>query len=141
MFLQLKSGMQLGKWSGRSRDDQATKELSSLLIPLARHHLLQLHRLRLPSLKNRLLNIGRQQCQPQEAINKAAGHPFGFPNLAGRPEPTFLQQPLPPVRPRQCANLRLVRARLRRCPGVAAVGGDGHLSAAVSLAPCARATR
>jgi hypothetical protein len=46
----------------------------ALLVPRAKHYpreVLHLHALGLPSLKNRLLNIRRQQCQPQQPIDEA----------------------------------------------------------------------
>jgi hypothetical protein len=88
---------------------------SSLLPPLARHHarqLLQLHPLRLPPVENRLLDVRRQQREPDQPVDEAFRDVFGLGDLAGRAVPALIQHPLPPVRPRQCADQRLVRPRL-----------------------------
>jgi hypothetical protein len=76
-----------------------------------------------PSLKNRLLNIGREQRQLQKSGDVAARDVLCLGDLARRPIPPLVQQPLPPMRPCQRANQCLVRPRVRRRPGQASLPG------------------
>jgi hypothetical protein len=78
---------------------------SFLLVPVARRRacqLLGLHSLRLPSFQNRLLNIRREQSDPQQLAGKTAVDAVGFGELTNGALPV-LQQPPQPMRPRQRA--------------------------------------
>src|SRR5512134_1766591 len=96
-----------------------------LLPPFARNgicHLRQLNPLRLTAIYDSLLNIRRQEGQPQQAVDEAPRNLFGVGDLCSRPIRPILDQPLPPVRPGERAYQPLVRPLLYRSPRVAAVG-------------------
>ena len=76
---------------------------------------------------------GASRVSRSSRLTKLRVTPLGLGQFRRRPVSSLLQHPLPPMRPRQRADQRLVRPRLRRRPGIAAVRRDDHLAAAAAL--------
>jgi hypothetical protein len=80
--------------------------------------------------EDRLDDVRRQQGEPQQPVDEAAVDVFGFSELGGRPVSSFVQQPLPPMRPCQrpisvSSGRGFAGPTRRQC--------DDHLTAAVAV--------
>ena len=82
------------------------------------------------AIEDRLDHMQRRQGEPQQAVDEGACEALGFRDFTRRPVSSILQQSLPPMRPHQRTDQRLVRPRFCRRPGIAAndhlAAGPGH---------------
>ena len=80
-----------------------------------------------------LLRVWRRQQGRQQPVDEAPSDALRFSDLLRRPILSLLQQPFPPMRPRQRPDQRLIRPWRRRGPRVAAIGSDDHFPAAAAF--------
>ena len=101
------------------------KEVVPLLVPHTRQRFgqpFELQHLGLSAVEDGFDDVRGEERQAEQPVDELRVTPLCFGQFPSRSVPALLQQPLPPMRPRQRADQRVVRPWFRR-PGIVGLGG------------------